>query len=307
MPSEFEFIERMKSRYSLKLIGDDCAVLPKDDETDTLITSDLLVQDIDFRLDWARPDQIGHKALAVSLSDVAAMGGTAKWGMISLGIPEKLWETGFADEFYEGWHRLAAKFGVQMIGGDLSRTPDKVVIDSIVLGEVPQGKAILRSGAKIGDGIYVTGSLGAAAGGLHSLENTLSIAALEEKQLQPVPELSSANMLQDIGFTTSLIDLSDGLSSDLDHICSASGVGATLYTESIPVDPHLLEHFPSGMCFDMALNGGEDLRLLFTSPSQETIKGAIRIGEVTANTGLIELLDDENRRTRVEPRGFRHF
>src|SRR6476469_10566338 len=99
MPGEFEFIERMKSRYGLSSVGDDCAVLPKDDRYDTLITTDLLVQDIDFRLEWATPQQIGHKALAVSLSDIAAMGGTPKWAMLSLGLTEKLWKTDFAEAF----------------------------------------------------------------------------------------------------------------------------------------------------------------------------------------------------------------
>src|SRR5205085_65830 len=139
MTSEFEFIDRMKSKYGLTRIGDDCAVLPKDDLTDTVITADMLVEDIDFRLDWATPGQIGLKALAVSLSDIAAMGGDPKWAMLSVGVSEKLWKTDFLDLFYSGWHALAAQFGVELIGGDVSRTPEHIVIDSIVGGEVPNG------------------------------------------------------------------------------------------------------------------------------------------------------------------------
>ena len=150
MRSEFEFIQNIKKKYSLAFIGDDCAVLPKDDINDLLITSDMLVEDIDFRLEWTTPEFLGHKALAVSLSDIAAMGGDPTFAMLSLGVSENLWKTDFVDRFFEGWHKLASKYGVELIGGDISRSTDKLVIDSIVLGEVQKSRAILRSGAKPG-------------------------------------------------------------------------------------------------------------------------------------------------------------
>src|SRR5690606_17411987 len=148
-----------------------CAVLPFDGENDLLITSDLLAEDIDFRLDWTTPELLGHKALAVSLSDIAAMGGEPSWALLSIGVPENLWDGDFLDRFYEGWHFLAHQHGVELIGGDVSRVGDKLVIDSTVLGKVARGKAIPRSGAKVGDAIYVTGSLGGAAAGLRLLES----------------------------------------------------------------------------------------------------------------------------------------
>ena len=163
MPTEFQFIENLKIKYSLPKIGDDCAVLPKDSRTDLVITTDLLVEDIDFRLDWSKPEFIGHKALAVSLSDVAAMGAKPVWSMVSIGVPEHIWKSDFVDEFYLGYMNLAKLYGVELVGGDISKTPDKIVIDSIAAGEVEKGKAILRSGAKVGDLIFVTGELGGAA------------------------------------------------------------------------------------------------------------------------------------------------
>ena len=138
MSSEFEFIEKIRGKAK-KLentltrvgIGDDCAVLPKDAKTDLVITTDLLVEDIDFRLEWTRAELVGHKALAVSLSDVAAMGAKPLWSMVSIGVPEKIWKSDFVDEFYKGYLNLAKNCGVELIGGDVSKTPDKIVVDSI--------------------------------------------------------------------------------------------------------------------------------------------------------------------------------
>ncbi|MBK8304754.1 MAG: hypothetical protein IPK98_15660 [Chloracidobacterium sp.] len=153
----------------------------------------MLVEDIDFRLDWTTPEFLGHKALAVSLSDIAAMGGTPNWAMLTIGIPESLWNTDFIDRFYDGWFALAAEFDVELVGGDVSKVPDKLVIDSIVGGECSKGKAILRSTAEPGDAIFVTGTLGGAAGGLRLLEDGVrfdDLLPIEQrdlilKQLQP--------------------------------------------------------------------------------------------------------------------------
>src|SRR5688500_12282850 len=125
MVNEFEFIQNIKSKFRLKHVGDDCAVLPKDDSIDSLLTADLLIEDIDFRLEWTTPEFLGHKALAVSLSDIAAMGGSPKWSMLSLGVSEKLWKSDFLDRFYNGWFELAAQYDVELVGGDISRSPDK--------------------------------------------------------------------------------------------------------------------------------------------------------------------------------------
>ena len=327
MRSEFEFIQHIKSKYSLSRVGDDCAVLPKDDETDLLVTADMLVEDIDFRLDWTTPEFLGHKALAVSLSDVAAMGGTPKWAMLSLAVPENVWKTNFLDRFYDGWHRLAKKSSVELIGGDISRTADKLVIDSIIGGEVPKGKAIRRSGAVAGDAIVVTDHLGGAAGGLKLLEIGKRLGhdlapwedVLLSIHLQPWPHTGTGIYLEQRRLANSMIDISDGLASDLLHICDASNVGAKLLGDRIPLDlnlQHLYDSFDDQL--DLALNGGEDFQLLFTLPKHKLPELTTNmfggndsvvfkvIGEITTNVGIIELNIDEKTRI-LQPKGYQHF
>ncbi|MFZ1701068.1 MAG: thiamine-phosphate kinase [Pyrinomonadaceae bacterium] len=317
MKKEFEFLDNIKSMYRLSKIGDDCAVLPKDDETDLVLTVDMLVEDIDFRLEWATPEDLGHKVFAVSLSDVAAMGAFPKWAMLSIAIAEDLWKTDFLNRFYDGWHQLAREYSVELVGGDISRTPGKLVIDSIVGGEVPKGRAILRSGAKPGDAIFVSGSLGGAAGGLILLESgkdtgihSKSALNLIEHQLRPIPEVVLANSLQTQQLAASLIDTSDGLSSDLGHICRASGVGARIHADLLPVDPSLGADFPPETALEMALHGGEDLRLIFTGDKKKIVAARIdnisHIGEITANSGLIEVTRD-GKTTVLDQKGYQHF
>ncbi|HRI04206.1 MAG TPA: thiamine-phosphate kinase [Pyrinomonadaceae bacterium] len=318
MVSEFEFIHRIKSKYALHRIGDDCAILPKDAESDLLVTADMLVEDIDFRLDWTTPEFLGHKSLAVSLSDIAAMGGTPKWAMLTIGIPQHLWNTDFIGRFYAGWFALATEFVVELVGGDLSKVPDKLVIDSIVGGECAKGKAVLRSTAKPGDAIFVAGTLGGAAGGLRLLQNGIRFddsLPLEQrdlilKQLQPRPQLTLSKALITLDITTSMLDVSDGLSSDLAHVCSASGVGASIDQSRLPIEPYLASNFSFDECLDMAINGGEDLGLLFTVDEKNISlidsMPVTRIGSITANAGIIELNHD-GKTTILKPKGYRHF
>ena len=311
MLGEFEFIQNIKKKYRLEKVGDDCAVLPKDDKTDQVITADLLIEDIDFHLEWTEPEYLGHKAHAVSLSDIAAKGAEPKWAMLSLGIPENLWKSDFIDGFYDGWFALAKEFNVELVGGDVSRTPDKIVIDSIVGGEVPKGKAILRSGANVGDAIYVTGELGSAAAGLWQLKNGMTIQSdFVARQLKPRPHAGSAKQLQSLGVIHSMIDMSDGLSSDLAHICDASGVGAKIYADQIPIASELLAQFGAKQSFDFALNGGEDFELLFTAEEKnfllpQSVKIS-KIGEITSDIGKIELIRD-GKTEILQPKGYRHF
>lgn len=315
MRSEFEFIDHIKEKFRLSAIGDDCAVLPKDANTDIVITTDMLVEDVDFRLDWSKPEFIGHKALAVSLSDVAAMGAKPTTALVSIAIPERLWKTSFLDKFYEGWHKLAAQFEVELIGGDISRTTDKFVVDSIVMGEVARGKAVLRSGAKPGDNIYVTGPLGGAAAGLKLLESGIlresvdaKLQKLIDRQLIPMPCFGP-----DIAQLepTAMIDISDGLSSDLAHICRSSGVGAKIHANAIPIMDEMsdLDANPHEK-LDLALNGGEDLELLFTLDAKKNklvgYEQFFCVGEITANVDSIELIKDD-KYLKLTPKGFEHF
>jgi thiamine-monophosphate kinase len=330
--NEFEFIEKLKnksstirnSQFTSRIgIGDDCAVLPKDAKTDLVITADLLIEDIDFRSSWSKPEFIGHKALAVSLSDVAAMGAKPYWAMLSIGIPVSVWKSDFVERFFDGWFLLAEKFQIELVGGDVSKTTDKIVIDSIVAGEVNKGKAVLRSGANVGDLIFVTGSLGGAAAGLKLLEEGFSYNSAEKiwrknlllKQLQPFPQVSEGLFLSENDLATAMIDLSDGLSSDFGHLCQASRVGAKIYADKIPLHKNLhliAKSFEEKI--DYALNGGEDFELLFTVNPKKNLKTEntlenrkfFCIGEITANIGVIEL-SVENEVKILQPRGFRHF
>lgn len=341
MKSEFDFIEKIRRRAQPNPaktgIGDDCAVISKDAKTDLVITSDLLIEDIDFRLEWTKPEFLGHKALAISLSDVAAMGAKPVWAMLSIGIPEKIWKTDFVDEFYQGWFALAKKFKVGLIGGDVSRTPDKIVIDSIVAGETRKGKAVLRSGAKAGDLIFVTGNLGGAAAGLKLLEageryekrSQTFLQKLLRRQLKPNPQTEIGKILGAKNLATAMIDLSDGLSSDLAHLCQTSKIGAKIFAEKIPTDENLKKilaqkarsappaaagGFSETDEPNFALNGGEDFELLFTVNPKKKIQleKALQnfnfrcIGKATVNAEIIELICDSET-VVLEPKGFRHF
>ena len=313
MRSEFEFIRNIKRKYGLNHVGDDCAVVPKDSKTDLVLTADLLVEDIDFRLEWTTPERLGHKALAVSLSDIAAMGATPRFAMLTIGIPERVWKSRFLDKFYAGWFELGDPHNIELIGGDISRSPDKVVLDSIVIGEVGKGSAVLRSGARPGDSIFVTGALGGAAGGLRLLQSGAKrsgakLNRLIERQLCPTPRVQTGAYLSRKQFATAMIDISDGLAADLHHICEASGVGARLEGNRIPIDPALERFAEDRMRF--ALGGGEDFELLFTSRrkkiSRRNLPDITRIGEITSNRGIVELVTESGIEL-LPSAGYQHF
>src|SRR5215510_5260617 len=256
--SEFDFIASLRQRVTSSApkneslfagIGDDAAVFRSSAGKETVLTADLLVEDIDFRRTTTPPFLLGHKALAVSLSDIAAMGARPLWSLISIGVPEDVWQTEFVNHFYDGLLELANHYGVQLIGGDTSRTNEHIVIDSVVAGECAAGTAVMRSGAKPGDQIFVTGSLGAAAAGLRLIERGAHLAeqnlADEDsqkldhvliRQLRPEARVGWGIVLGEERLATAMIDLSDGLSSDLNRLCEASGVGALIDSSLLPID-----------------------------------------------------------------------
>ncbi len=334
MKTEFDLIEQLRKRSATSKIGDDCAVIPKDARTDLVLTTDLIVEDVDFRREWMIPQFLGHKALAVSLSDVAAMGAQPVWAMLSIGIPEDIWKTDFVEKLYEGWFTLAKKFDVELVGGDVSKTPDKIVFDSMVAGEVKKGKAVLRSGAKVGDLIFVTGNLGGAALGLELLEagegfkNSKFNDSLL-RQLKPNAQTEIGKILGEKNLATAMIDLSDGLSSDLAHLCRESRVGAMIFADKIPLNKNLEEflklkrhaktqksdienRFKNDLFF--ALNGGEDFELLFTiNPKKKLrLENALKnftfscVGEITEDIEGIKLISGDKTQI-LTARGFRHF
>jgi len=345
---EFDFINRLRRRENshsttathspltthhsslLKGIGDDAAVFRQLSGFDTVVTADLLVEGVDFRLErgWATPRDLGHKALAVSLSDVAAMGARPRFCLLSVGVPAARWRRRFLEEVYEGVRALARLHGVAIIGGDTSRTTAGVVVDSIVIGEARSGRALTRGGAHPGDQIFVTGTLGAAAAGLKVLESrararlTKATRALVRRQLRPTPRVEWGALLGEKRLATALIDLSDGLSSDLAHVCRESGVGARVEAELLPVEPLLKSAglrsksagLSEGEALALALDGGEDFELLFTAsprassglPREVGGVPVTRVGEVTGERGKVRLVVGGRARL-LRPGGFEHF
>lgn len=337
MGGEFDLIGRLRLRASSRQtgtnrgvragIGDDAAVIRQSAAQETLITADLLVEDIDFRRTSLCPGRLGHKALAVSLSDIAAMGGRPRWALTSLGIPSSIWRTDFVDDFYEGFFALADRYDVLLAGGDISRTPRHIVVDSIVLGEARSGEAILRSGARPGDHIFVTGCLGGAAAGLEILEKRARIhagsrrnlhdpaEALVSRHQQPRPRVGWGIVLGRERLATAMIDLSDGLSSDLAHLCRSSGVGADIDAQRLPVDPNLdLAGYAVSDQIQLALNGGEDYELLFTVRPRDlprlprSVDGvpATYLGDITGRRHRLRIIE-AGRPRPLAPSGFAHF
>lgn len=333
MKDEFDFIRALRERAavspSITGIGDDAAVFHTAAGKQSVITTDLLIEDVDFRRTTIPPYLLGHKALAVSLSDIAAMGARPRWSLISIGIPADVWQTDFVERLYSGWFELANRYDVHLIGGDTSRTEEKIVIDSIVLGECAANNAVKRSGAQPGDQIFVTGSLGAAAAGLRLVERGAHLAEknLDDddsqkldhvllRQLRPEPRTGWGIIIGEERLATSMIDISDGLSSDLNHLCEASGVGALIDSSLLPIDRQVVE-----LCgrraldpLQLALHGGEDFELLFTvSPNDvnrlpRRVDGTqlTRIGEIRIKGEGVRI--SEGPRTwDLNPGGWRHF
>lgn len=315
----------------LVAIGDDAAVLRETSGRNTVVTTDLLIEDIDFHRATTTSHFLGHKALAVSLSDIAAMGARPQWSLLSLGIPNDIWNSDFLDEFYEGFFGLADRYDVALVGGDLSRTPEKIVVDSAVLGQCANGRAILRQGARPGDQIFVTGSLGGSAAGLRLLErgarvqqrntplddpDSQAVRQLLMRHLCPQPRVGWGLVLGEEGLATSMIDISDGLSSDLHHLCDESGIGALIDAASLPIDP-LVAALCGHRALDpllLALHGGEDFELLFSVPPDKvaSLPKAVdgtsisQIGEITNEPGRI-CVAEQDRAWDLKAGGFDHF
>jgi thiamine-monophosphate kinase len=340
MTSEFAFIDRIRQRTVKNRrvaglthgIGDDAAILKQYAGRETLITSDLLIEEIDFRRAWRTPPQLlGHKALAVSLSDIAAMGARPRFALLSIGVPQNIWRTKFLDEFYEGFLALADRYKVALAGGDISRTLKHIIINSIVIGETKRRQAITRSGARPGDLLFVTGALGGASCGLKLIESGARFTRKEAaqtrlknarrelllRQLSPEPRVAWGLKLGSERLATAMIDVSDGLSSDLAHLCAESGVGAEIEAALIPIDPLIAEArkpLQTSDALALALNGGEDFELLFTARPRDAARlpkrvsgvGISRIGVITKERGSILLNSDSDVRELL-PRGFVHF
>jgi thiamine-monophosphate kinase len=292
-------------------IGDDCASVRIPPGHEALVTTDFSLEGVHFIRKLQPAASIGHRCLLRGLSDIAAMGGEPLTVFLSLAVPGTLPQS-WVNEFLEGLLTLAKEFGVTLAGGDTAKSPGKVLADIVVLGSVPRGKAILRSGARPGDRIFVTGTLGGAATTLGMLlqgQRKKIPAADMESYLYPVPRIEVGRILRKKGLASSMIDISDGLSTDLDHICEESGVGAEINSEAIPRACH--GKLRKEVDLASALHGGEDYELLFTAPPNKRVPPRIsnipitEIGRIVPARGIFLKTKDKARRLR--PRGWEYF
>jgi thiamine-monophosphate kinase len=279
-------------------IGDDAAVLQPRTGTEWVVTTDAFIENVHFLLSEHPAKAVGYKALARATSDLAAMGSNPRYFVVGLAVPPTC--TGkWLDNFLEGMARAARRFGLRLVGGDTTKYP-AVILNLTVIGEVNRGRAILRSGARPGDLICVTGSLGEAELGWQLVQRRLhkkiSWKNLLRKHLYPEPRLAVGQWLTKHRFASAMIDTSDGLSTDLGHICKASGVGAEVFAEKIPLVKVPLELQAIGLDpLRLALNGGEDYELLFTVPERlaERLPRKVEgvpvtvIGEITRNKKIL--------------------
>ncbi len=286
-------------------IGDDCAVIAVPKGSEALVTTDFSLEDVHFRCEWHPPDVVGHRCLARGLSDIAAMGGEPRAAFLSLALRRELPQR-WVDQFFAGFLKLAKRYRVQLAGGDVAESPAGVLADIVLLGSVPKGKAVLRSGARVGDFIYVTGVLGASVATLNLLRSGKKPrGAAHRRHFYPDPRLEVGRYLRERKLASAMIDTSDGLSVDLQHICEESKVGAVIYAESLPRVTG-----PNGLEF--ALHGGEDYELLFTAAPKKHVPdeiagvGVTRIGEMVGGKS-IRVADARGSTKLLQPEGWQHF
>ena len=300
-----------RSRAVVKGIGDDCALLRIPAGQEALVTTDFTLEDVHFRLAWHPPASVGHRCLARGLSDIAAMGGEPLAVFLSLAVPSKLPQK-WVNQFLKGLLSLARRHGISLAGGDAAQSPAGVLADIVVLGSAPKGTAIRRSGAHPGDAVYVSGELGGAAAAL------MLMMQKPGRQLNPrdyprhffpEPRLRLGRAVREKGLASAMIDLSDGLSTDLAHICEESGVGAELDAEAIP--RAAIGKPPVKVGLHFGLHGGDDYELLFTVPNDKHVPHRIvgipitRIGRITRSRKMV--LETKGIARELVPKGWEHF
>ena len=304
--------DRARPKQIFTGIGDDCAVLRLPPGRESLVTTDFTLEGIHFRRDWHPPESVGHRCLARGLSDIAAMGGEPVAAFLSLALPRDLHQS-WVGRFARSLISLAEKHGVSLAGGDTSESPNGILADIILVGTAPKGKSVLRSGARPGDRIFVSGELGGSAATM------LQMRSKPRKKLNPrdyprhfypEPRIELGRILREKGLTSAMIDTSDGLSTDLAHLCEESGVGAELDATLIPrarVGKPARE-----VDLDLALHGGEDYELLFTArpgkrvPSQIGGVAVTQIGLITRSRKIL-VCNSKGVAYELAPRGWEHF
>lgn len=317
MASEFELIAKYFTRaprHAVLGVGDDAALVAVAPGHELAASTDMLVEGTHFFPDVS-PEALGHKALAVNLSDLAAMGATPRWAMLALSLPSA--DAGWIRDFATGFLALAGKHDVDLIGGDTTRGPRTICVQ--VMGEVKQGRALRRDGAKPGDDVWISGQLGAAALAVAHRKGEIALPAealrhCTERLDRPLPRVALGGRL--IGLANSAIDVSDGLVGDLGHICERSHVGAEIDLAAIPCPAELVPLRHHAVMTRAILAGGDDYELCFTAaPAQgrqiETLAGNLdlaltRIGRITAGDA-VTVRDETGQPMALQEKGFDHF
>ncbi|MDY0269125.1 thiamine-phosphate kinase [Trichloromonas sp.] len=320
---EFGFIERIRRAVAgapgvVLGIGDDCAVLEMPAGERLLTSTDLLIEQIHFRREWIDSYRLGRKSVSVNVSDIAAMGGTPRHLYLGLGIPADL-PVEELDAFISGFLSACRDYGATLVGGDTCRSPGPLLISVTVEGSAPAAEVVSRRGARPGDGLYVSGTLGDSALALRRLlDGSRPDDVSAARHHDPRAQVELGRALAAARLPTAMIDLSDGLLADLGHILEASAVGAEIEIASIPLSPAFrtaLAEAPE--LIELSLSGGEDYQLLFTvPPTREGELAAIstalglpltRLGTVTAEPGRLWLRRPDGDRVAATPKGFNHF
>jgi thiamine-monophosphate kinase len=323
---EFGFIDRITSgclireRNVFRGIGDDCAVFRASSELLTLFTTDMLVENVHFIRRATTPQRLGRKSLAVNISDIAAMGGVPGEALISLAVPETV-EVDYLDGLYDGMKAMAREFDVNLLGGDTTASPEHLVVNVALVGEVPEDEVLYRSGAGPGEVIFLTGTVGSSAAGLDIILAGRSFPGqdeLLEAHCDPIPHVKAGRIIAGLKVANSLIDVSDGVAADLGHICAESGLGAIIDEEKIPTTA-LFRDYCARFDLDprhLSLHVGEDYVLLGTAPagSAGTLAEALRsggceffpIGETVAGGGL-RLRHPDGHLEELRSSGWDHF
>jgi thiamine-monophosphate kinase len=328
---EFALIERIrkivpdiKKKGIILGIGDDTAVIQLDKTRALLVTCDIQIEDQHFRWDYISPYQLGKRAMAVNISDIAAMGGKPTVALVSLALPGAFATTDF-DEMFKGMQDQLNEFKGVIIGGNLARSSEKIIVDITLLGEIELAKLLKRDGARVGNRIFVTGLLGAATAGFYLLtkygnDYPAKYSSYIQAHLVPKPRVVVAQQISSLGVATSMIDLSDGLASDLNHICKRSRVGAEIFKHNLPLPGHRieLEKLLRKDLINLALHGGEDYEILFTADKdvdfaliQQIVKKTgvkiTEVGRIVSKDKGFYMIDKNKDKEEITSSGWDHF
>lgn len=324
---EFGFINQIATHSTphrvLCGIGDDCAVIEQPNDQVRLVTTDMMVEEVHFFTDTP-PEGLGHKLLAVNLSDIAAMGGTPTDAVISLAVPTHH-DAGYLERLYNGLYACADRFDVAIVGGDTTRSNNQLVLNISLTGHMHRSHVCYRSGAQTGDLIYVSGTLGDAAGGLSLIRDHIQMNSEDRTHLlrkfhRPEPQLTLGQTLAQTGAITAMMDVSDGVASDLRHICKRSDVSAILHASDIPLSKPFIEFCKKTKqnTTQLALSGGEDYELLLTvKPDRaQEIEHLVQksdlpqitcIGHITNPNNNILLTHPDRSTSPLTAMGYDHF